>query len=93
MTSVPTINTPTTVAQCEYETPESTHSTTVDTENDIETTPAVSTGSAGAGTESSTATVIGAALGGVAAVLLLRLVGVVMGWACTCYKNTSRKQR
>ncbi len=27
---------------------------------------------------------IGAALGGVSAVLLLTLMGVVMGWVCTC---------
>ena len=77
VTSVPTTNAPTTVAQCECETPESIHSTTTDAEDDSET---------------STATVIGAALGGVAAGLLLSLVGVVMGWACICYRNKHKLQ-
>ena len=31
--------------------------------------------------------VIGVALGGMAAVLLLILVGVVVGWVWTCYRN------
>ncbi len=36
---------------------------------------------------------IGAALGGVSAVLLLILMGVVMGWVCTCYKASKPQHR
>ena len=52
--------------------------------------PALPTGCADDGAVKERNTAIGAALGGVAAGLLLALVGVVMGWVWSCHKNNCK---
>ena len=71
---------------------ESHHNTISESDGDISTAcPVVTTGSAGAGAVGESSTAIGSALGGVAAILLLILMGVVLGWVWTCHRTAMKR--
>ena len=78
--------------QCECATAESPNNISDSDGNTSTTCPVATTGCAGAGAVGESSTAVGAALGGVAAVLLLILMGVVMGWAWTCCRTKTMQR-
>ncbi len=71
--------------QCECSPPNNTSGD----EDESETTRPI-TSNVGEGAMGNNGIAVGAALGGVSAILLLILMGVIMGWVCTCYKAQHR---